>query len=157
MIRWVLGAAGIICVAVLVVYALSQPAQTTVPPEIVVEQTIALEGIPIQVAIVDTESSRTRGLSGYAPLRQGQGMLFIFDEEGLYSFWMKDMLFSIDILWFDTEGILVHIEEHVSPASYPTSFTPDSLARYVLEVPAGFVAEHKIIAGSKLTNFPSGK
>lgn len=156
MIRTALGVAA--CAALFATYYFfldSPPAAS--PPTMVTEETVMLDDTPVRVAVVDTDASRTRGLSGYAPLKWGEGMLFVFEEEGAYSFWMKDMLFSIDILWFDAAGKLVHIEREVSPASYPASFTPGSPAQYVLEVPAGFAAEHEIVVGSKLTNFPSEK
>jgi uncharacterized membrane protein (UPF0127 family) len=63
---------------------------------------------------------------------------------------MPDMHFSIDIIWFNTEMRAVHIAEQVSPESYPTIYTPDEPARYVLEVPAGWVAEHGIAEGDTL-------
>jgi len=50
---------------------------------------------------------------------------------------MKDMNYAIDILWFDAAGVLVYTEKAVEPDTYPTTFTPDVPARYVLEIAAG--------------------
>ena len=108
----------------------------------------------IHVEIADTDAARARGLSGHAPLSDDEGMLFVFPEEGMYSFWMKDMLFPIDILWLDSTGTVVHIEQDVAPESYPASFTSGSPARYVLEVRAGFATEHEIAVGSTSADFP---
>jgi uncharacterized membrane protein (UPF0127 family) len=74
-------------------------------------------------------------------------MLFVFPEDGLYSFWMKDMLISIDILWISADGEIVHIVERVSPESYPEHFVSESPARYVLELPAGYVGSRGISVG----------
>jgi uncharacterized membrane protein (UPF0127 family) len=115
---------------------------------------ITFDGASVRVEIADTDAERAQGLSGHAPLASDEGMLFVFPEEGRYSFWMKDMLFPIDILWLDSAGTVVHIERNVAPESYPTSFTSDSLARYVLEVRAGFATEHEITVGSKSAGFP---
>ena len=111
---------------------------------------ISIQGVPLQVAVAETENEREQGLSGRAGLSEGQGMLFVFEKDDIYSFWMKDMLFSIDILWIDAEGKIVFLKKDVSPQTYPTPFTPDSPARYVLEVPAGFAMRHEITAGSKV-------
>jgi len=106
------------------------------------------------VAVADTPALRERGLSSYTGLGPEEGMLFVFPQDGAYSFWMKDMLFPIDILWIDADGHIVHIERSVSPKSYPASFTPDSPARYVLEVPAGFSEEHGLTAGESTLVLP---
>ena len=63
----------------------------------------------------------------------------MFDEAGIYAFWMKDMMFPIDIIWLDEGFRVVAIAENAAPSSFPNLFTPSSPAQYVLEVPSGFV------------------
>ena len=111
---------------------------------------ISVGGTDVHVAIADTEPEREQGLSGVSGLKEDEGMLFIFEKDGIYSFWMKDMLFSIDMLWISSEGRVVFIAPSVAPDTYPHAFTPDTPARYVLEIPAGFAAEHEIAVGSKV-------
>ena len=123
-----------------------RPLQMTLQPT----RTISLAGTSVHVAIADTESSREQGLGGITSLAGDQGMLFVFEKDGMYSFWMKDMLFSIDMLWISSDGRVVYIVPSASPATYPHAFTPHTLAKYVLEVPAGFATQHKIGVGSKL-------
>lgn len=151
--RYILASLGMLILLSLGAAAFFNPLAPASPPEIHVTRTIATEDTIVQVAVADTEGTRTRGLSGYAPLEEDQGMLFVFEDDGVYSFWMKDMLFPLDILWLDASGRVVHIEQDVAPATYPASFTPDSAARYVLEVPAGFATEHEIGVGSKFSDF----
>ena len=103
---------------------------------------------PVSILLADTPEKRTQGLSGRKSLGADQGMLFVFPEEGIYSFWMKDMRFSIDILWLSSSGEVVHIVESVTPESYPASFTPGKAALYVLELPAGFARVHGVTLGS---------
>ncbi|HEV8590954.1 MAG TPA: DUF192 domain-containing protein [Pyrinomonadaceae bacterium] len=114
------------------------------------ERTLSVGGVPLLVAIADSEMERARGLSGLSGLAEGEGMLFVFESAGLHAFWMKDMLFSIDILWIAADGTIVHIAPSVSPDTYPQSFIPPTPARYVLEVRAGFATEHGIEVGSKV-------
>ena len=103
------------------------------------------------VEVADTESTREQGLSGRLNLPEGQGMLFVFDTDGSWGIWMKDMRFAIDIVWADASGAIVTVSSNVAPDTYPEkSFYPIAPARYVLELPAGFTTAHGIAAGSKL-------
>lgn len=110
---------------------------------------VRIGGVEVSVTVASTPDARSQGLSGRSGLAQNEGMLFVFPEDGLYSFWMKDMRFSIDILWLSGDGTVVHIEENVDPGSYPATYTSTTPARYVLEVPAGFVKARNIAAGSR--------
>lgn len=107
-------------------------------------RTIQLAGRLIEVMIADTAETRARGLSGRETLPRDEGMLFIFESNGIYSFWMKDMNFSIDILWISSAGKIVDMSSRVSPATYPAVFTSRAPARYVLELPAGFLEEYNV-------------
>lgn len=98
---------------------------------------ILMEGRSFRVEIADTDFLRAKGLSGHKPLSDYEGMLFMFDRPDTYGFWMKDMTFPIDIIWIDENWKIVHIENSVSPNTYPQSFYPDFPAKYVLEVKAG--------------------
>ena len=113
----------------------------------VAAHTIHIGDVPVRVEIADTELLRGRGLSGHAPLKSFEGMLFLFQEDGYPSFWMKDMLFPIDIVWISREGRIVHAIEGLSPDTYPTTFKTPEVARYVLELPAGFLEAHRVKTG----------
>ncbi|HXK31556.1 MAG TPA: DUF192 domain-containing protein, partial [Candidatus Paceibacterota bacterium] len=84
-------------------------------------------------------------------LKDGRGMLFVFDTEGEWGICMKDMNFPIDIIWVGQDGTVVTVAKDVSPDTYPQAFYPSVPARFVLEVPAGFVAAHDIDEGSRLS------
>jgi len=92
----------------------------------------------LKVDLADTYKERTLGLSGRKDLKEGEGMLFTFEEEGVYGFWMKDMNFAIDIIWIDRDGRVLSIEKDVKPETFPTIFTPLGKIKYVLEVPSLF-------------------
>lgn len=112
---------------------------------------VRIGNVVVHAEVVATSEAHAQGLSGRERLEQGEGMLFIFAEEGLYSFWMKDMLFPIDIIWISAEKKVVHIEEHIVPETYPSSFESPVAASYVLEVPAGFVRTHNISTNISVT------
>jgi uncharacterized membrane protein (UPF0127 family) len=105
---------------------------------------------PLIVDVADTDAKRIQGLSGRKDLKEGTGMLFIFDTEGLNNFWMKDMNFDIDIIWFNKQGELMYVVEDATPASYPESLGPKENSMYVLEVPAGFFKKQNWKLGDKI-------
>lgn len=115
-----------------------------------VTYSIFLEEVPITVTVADTKSEWQQGLSGVTELGDQEGKLFIFDREDRYGIWMKDMLIPLDILWINDANEVVHIEENVSPDTFPKTFTSTDPARFVLEVPAFFVESFKISLGQEM-------
>lgn len=104
---------------------------------------------PYTVEVVSTDASRQKGLSGRDGLASNSGMLFLFGEPGYDCFWMKDMKFDIDMLWFDEFQSLIHVQENASKSTYPSSFCPQTPAKYVLEVPAGTVKQLGLQVGDR--------
>lgn len=102
------------------------------------------------VDIVDEDQERWRGLSGREKLGENEGMLFIFPNSENLSFWMKNMNFSLDIIWIDENLKIIGITENVSPDTFPATFSPPSPSKYVLEVNAGWSYENKIRTGDFL-------
>lgn len=100
--------------------------------------------------ISNTPESRNLGLGGRKSLPQSEGMLFVFDEPGVQCFWMKDMRFSIDIVWLSSEKRVVHVEPAVSPSTFPQTYCPDTLAQYVIELNSGEAAKSAIRIGDQL-------
>lgn len=105
----------------------------------------------IAVSIADSDTERVQGLSHTEALPEGAGKLFVFERPGLYGFWMKDMRYSIDIIWLDEKMTVVTIKESATPESYPETFYPNAESKYVLEVPAGFSTENDIVVGQSFT------
>ena len=105
----------------------------------------------INADVSDTEPLREQGLSGRESLSEKEGMLFVFQEDGMHAFWMKDMLIPIDMIWLSSDKRVVFIERNAQPESYPASFAPPVPSRYVLEVPSGFSDRHAIAVGTTAT------
>ena len=118
--------------------------------------TIKIDDKVLEVQIADDESKRIRGLMFQDPLPYDQGMIFVFDEPGVYSLWMLNMQFSLDMIWFDEQGNVVHIEQNIPPCETPTeimacqSIVPSGEAKYILEVTAGFVEQFNVTNDSTL-------
>ena len=119
--------------------------------------TIKIDNVVLEVQIADTDLLRTQGLMFQEELPSDQGMLFVFEGEERRSIWMPNIQFSLDILWLDNEGNVLHIEKNIPPcktaletASCPSYKGDNKLAKYVLEVTSGFVDEFNITENSKL-------
>jgi len=124
---------------------LFQQGQGTLPMG---EMTIGSTTLTVEIA--STPAEQQAGLSGRPSLALGHGMLFVFGTPGEYGFWMKEMLFSLDIIFINSEKSVVTVYPELTPGTYPEAFYPANPALYVLEVPAGFAAQHGIVEGSKV-------
>ena len=119
--------------------------------------TIKVDDVALQVQIADTEPRRIRGLMFQDQLPYDQGMIFVFERSGLHSIWMLNMQFSLDMIWFDQDGKVVHIEKDVPPCKTALEITtcqsviPDDEAVYVLEVTSGFIDQNNITEDSVLS------
>ena len=113
-------------------------------------ETQAGDTLSLVVEVADTARKRAEGLMGREQLTDSEGMLFIWPDRAVRQFWMKNTPLSLDILFFDGQGILIHIEESATPYSEAllSSLMP---TRYVLELVAGDTARRQIALGDRLT------
>ncbi|OHA47382.1 MAG: hypothetical protein A2541_00865 [Candidatus Taylorbacteria bacterium RIFOXYD2_FULL_36_9] len=88
------------------------------------------------VEIASNEQDRTLGLSGRKALFNKRGMLFVFDKLEAHSFWMKDMLLPLDIIFFDNNWKIVLIENNLQSNSFPKTFGDKVKSQYILEINA---------------------
>ena len=102
------------------------------------------------IRIADTDRTRKKGLSDTPSLPADEALLFVFDRNGRWSIWMKDMNYPIDIVWLDDSMKVVDYVMNVPPDSYPTkSFFPKEDARYVVEFSSGTIKKKGIRLGQK--------
>jgi uncharacterized membrane protein (UPF0127 family) len=119
-------------------------------PEQVTACSIALDGQCIELERAETGAQHIQGLSGRPDMDDNRGMLFVFPEDDFYCMYMKDMNFSLDMVWLSSGGEVVHIEENVTPETYPEQFCSPVLSRYVIELKAGVVDRANIEAGQSI-------
>lgn len=98
---------------------------------------VSLNGSMFNAFVADNEILHQNGLSGFKSLSDKELMLFVFDTPAEIGFWMKDMLFSLDIVWVDSDMRVISIEKNISPSTFPKVFYPSAPAKYVLEFAAG--------------------
>ncbi len=100
-------------------------------------------GSEVTAELAVTEEERAKGLMFRDKILPDQAMLFVFEKAGIHSFWMKNTLVSLDMIWLDDEKRIIHIEANVPPCREEPcpSYGPLRPARYVLELKGGVAAE----------------
>lgn len=113
---------------------------------------VVLKGKSFYVEVADNDPARMQGLMFREQMAADRGMIFLFGEEAMQAFWMKNTLIPLDILYFDSKFRLVSAQTDVPPCkadpcpSYPTS----APAQYVLELNAGMADKLGVKVGDKL-------
>jgi uncharacterized membrane protein (UPF0127 family) len=131
----------------------AQPVTNTAP-------TVTLEGHAFTVEIATTPAEQQHGLMDRTSMPAGHGMLFVFPDSQPRTFWMKNTLIPLDILFFDADRHLVTIQADAQPCKAdPCQLYPSNeSARYVLELNAGTAAKLGARKGDVITfsGMPSG-
>jgi uncharacterized protein len=114
---------------------------------------IAPDGHEFKLEIASTPEQQARGYMFRKRVGRDEGMLFVFPRSDFHSFWMKNCLVSLDILWLSEDLTIVHLEREVPACrkdpcpSYPSM----SKARYVLEIASGRAEKHGMKVGGKIS------
>ena len=105
----------------------------------------------LQVDVADTPEEREKGLMYRKGLAENEGMVFIFQEQQPLSFWMKNTLIPLDVLFFDAVGNFLSAQSMVPCTSDPCNLYPSGQpTKYALEVGAGFVKMKGVGEGWKI-------
>ena len=107
-----------------------------------------------RVELATTPRQHAFGLMHVEAMDADAGMLFIFDGMAIRSFWMKNTMIPLDMLFFDEEGSLVSAVEKTVPGSL-VSRRSSGPAKYVLELNGGSMQANGIGPGARL-RFPLG-
>ena len=111
----------------------------------------------VTVEIADDAAERAQGLMNRSALPADHGMLFVYERPQPASFWMKNTLIPLDILFFDARGVL----RHVHPNARPLDLTPvpgagpsdpDPARLLVLELAGGEAARKGLVPGTALSH-----
>ncbi len=112
---------------------------------------ICFPSICIRAEVAETDDQRHKGLMFRERLPENEGMIFVFDDEAYHSFWMKNTLISLDMIWADKNLNIVHIAQAVPCKTEDCPrYTPEEKGNYVIEVNAGFTQQHGIKVGDKV-------
>jgi uncharacterized membrane protein (UPF0127 family) len=101
------------------------------------------------VEIADDEAERNRGLMFRQSLPRDRGMLFHFQEPEMASFWMRNTIISLDIIFIAPDGRILNVADHTTP--YSEAPVPAvGMTRGVLEINAGQAEELGIRPGDRV-------
>lgn len=104
------------------------------------------------IQVADTSAEQTQGLSNHPPILENEGMLFEFKDKQVRQFWMKEMLFPLDIIWINDSRIINISKnlppEGLNPSKIYSSLTP---ADMVLEINAGISDKYGFKIGDQIS------
>ena len=146
--KWVIVLIGIILVSVIIIFNGDRAGEEI---ELQISEACFEENC-FSVEIADNKEERAKGLMNREELCSECGMLFIYDNEGDYKFWMKNTLIPLDIIWLDSQFRVVHIANAVPCDTDECElYGPDSKkAQYILEINSGKSSEIGLNKGSEL-------
>jgi uncharacterized protein len=105
------------------------------------------------VELAVTPEERARGLMFREYLAPDRGMLFIYPDEGVHYFWMKNTLIPLDMVWINGNREVISISKDAQPCqtSQCPSIGPGQKVQYVLELNGGTSDEIGLAIGDKIT------
>jgi len=102
------------------------------------------------VDVVDTDASRARGLMHVPSMPLSYGMLFIYQQPQRMSFWMRNTLIELDMLFIDETGVIRHIHHRARPLDETPISGGSELLTAVLEINGGLAKRLGITKGDLL-------
>lgn len=110
----------------------------------------------LTLQVATTDSQRERGLMSVTKLPRHTGMVFVFGQDAMIEFWMKDTLVPLDMVFVAADGLVrsVAAKVPVVPTDTPDEKIPrrSDMAKYVIELPAGEAALDGIVPGGHLSD-----
>jgi uncharacterized membrane protein (UPF0127 family) len=103
--------------------------------------------LPYKVELAVTDEEQEIGLMSRTKMADDAGMLFLFAKVGNVSFWMKDTLIPLDMLFIDEHGRIFNIKENAEPNDL-TPIPAGGPTKAVIEIAGGGAAKHHIKVGN---------
>jgi uncharacterized membrane protein (UPF0127 family) len=125
------------------------PTTTQAAPKVILHGEPGGRAIPVRVELARTDSERERGLMYRNHLDPDAGMLFLFPRPAPLSFWMRNTLIPLDMIFIDPDRRILGIVENAAPETeIPRRVEGDS--QYVLEIAGGLSQRWGVHAGSSV-------
>jgi uncharacterized membrane protein (UPF0127 family) len=102
----------------------------------------------VRVEVARTGAQRARGLMFRQDLPRDHGMLFLFDETSEQTFWMRNTLIPLDLIFLGDDRVVVGVVANAAPRT-ETPRTVGKPSRYVVEVSGGEAAAHAVGPGTR--------
>ncbi|MBC7371092.1 MAG: DUF192 domain-containing protein [Bdellovibrionaceae bacterium] len=113
---------------------------------------LVLSSKTISVELAKTDAEHERGLMFRKNLPENEGMLFVFKDEDVRAFWMKNTIIDLSIGYFDKDRTLIDIQQMKATSildSRPPSYPSAKPAMYALEMNKTWFAKNRIKVGAK--------
>jgi hypothetical protein len=124
----------------------------TPPPPVLGPRVILPSGAVYKVEVAVTPEEQVQGLMFRESLPQRSGMLFLFADRAPHTFWMKNTMIPLDMIWMDEAGRVLFVSAETPPckADPCPSYGPEVPAASVLEIAGGMAAKEKVTVGSTI-------
>ncbi len=103
----------------------------------------------LDIEFAETSYEQQTGLMYRKSMEANQGMLFVYSEEGMHSFYMKNTYIPLDLIFFGKDSSIVSFQENAKPLD-ETSLPSKVPAQFILEVNAGKVKQWNLAEGDKM-------
>lgn len=113
---------------------------------------LILGGTQVSAEVADTPQERALGLMGRVSLAPDTGMLFIYPDEAVRSFWMKNTPLPLSIAYISRAGRIVHLAELAPLSEDPVPSLHPTM--YALEMEAGWFTAHDVKVGQTIAGLP---
>lgn len=110
---------------------------------------LTVNNITFDIELAETFEEQEKGLMFRKHMDENKGMLFVYDEDNFYSFWMKNTYIPLDIIYINKDKEIVDIKENAKPHSLK-SLKPYDKCRYILEINGGLSDKYGIKIGDKV-------
>jgi len=132
-------------------FCLSALAKTPQPKLPVI--TLDVAGVSVEAEVADTDETRATGMMFRTSMGKDEGMLFVMEEAGPTSFWMKNTLIPLSIAYINASGVILEIHE-MEPLDETSVNSRFSTIAYALEMPGGWFQQAGIRAGARISGLP---
>jgi len=118
--------------------------------------TIKIDNKIMNVEVADSNSERQRWLMfRHEKLEPNSGMLLVYDKPDLYSVWLLNIRYPLDLLWFDQQGSLVYFVKNAQPCNNildpsACTFKNTKPSKFILAASSGFIQQNNITFNSKM-------
>ena len=116
--------------------------------------TLDIAGVAVEAEVADQPETRRIGMMFRTEMGENEGMLFVMDEPGPASFWMKNTLISLSIAYVNQTGMILEIYE-MQPNDETAIQSRFSTIAYALEMPGGWFQRQGIKPGARISGLPS--
>ena len=116
---------------------------------------VRVKSLDVTAEIAASDRDKKKGLSDRESLPISEGMLFVYDKMAIYTFWMKDVQFPIDIIWIGEDKKIVYIAQNAQPEPDKNDdelkrYRPNAESQYILEINAGLAAANGLEIGDQV-------